>query len=709
MNATLEPQQTERPSLDPLFRPASIAVVGASPDLQKPGGRVLAFLRKFGFGGELYAINPKYDEIDGVPCFASLDAAPSGIDLIVLLVPASDVAGAIRAAAARGTRAAIVCSSGFSEAGADGAALEAELTRTAAETGVAVLGPNSLGLLDLNGSLAATFSTSLQLDVAPAIGPVALISQSGAMGAAIFGLAQSEGVPVGTFVSTGNEAALGFADYVRYLADSSDLRVILGYIEGVRDGRRLVEAARYARDRGKVVAVLKAGRTDAGASAARSHTGALTGSAAVYDAAFRRAGILEARSPRELLDIAIAFVGGRTSVGDGVGIVSMSGGAGAIMSDRVAERGLNVTTLASETVTRLRDVLPAFTTIGNPVDYGGIYTDSDKIERASRIVLADPQVHALLFFIGLSPLMLGDLDVRLERLLSETDRPIVAAWLGGPPDGVATLRRCGIPAYEDPIRAADAIAALRGGSEPLRPEPEPEKRREPAWPAAAEGELNERETKRLLASYGIPVVDEALARTPEEAAELAERFGGRVAVKVEADGLLHKSDSGAVRLGVSTSDAPNAFLEVVAAARAAGAAVVHGAVVQPMARTGIELIAGLKHDPQFGPVVVVGLGGVASEAIRDVIVELAPLTHAHARAMLERLRGAALLGAFRGSKPRDVDAVAELLVALGRLGADAGARLSELDCNPVVVYPDGEGCIVLDAVAVLSEEENAHT
>lgn len=694
-------------SIDALFNPASVAVVGASPDIGKPGGRAIAFLRQFGYTGDLYAINPKYDDIDGVPCFPSLDAAPAGIDLVVLLVGAADVAAHIRQAAAHGSRAAIVCSSGFAEMGLEGVEREQDLANAIRETGMAVVGPNSLGLVHLNGNLAATFSTSLQLDLVPSSGPIALVSQSGAMGAAIFALAQSEGVKVGTFVSTGNETGLSFADYVRYLSDSPDVSVILGYIEGVRDGRQLVQAAQYARERGKVVAVLKAGRTDEGARAAMSHTGALTGSAAVYEAAFRRAGIVPVISPRELLDVAIAFGGGRIPAGDGVGIASMSGGAGAIMSDRLSEHGLRLTDFAAETREALHEVLPAFTRVGNPVDYGGVYTDADAIEQATRAVVADPGVNTLVFFIGLSPLMLGNLDARLESIRADTDKPIVAAWLAGPPTGVAELRRRGIPAYEDPIRAADAVAALFHGSRPLPPEPEDDALTPSESLAAAHGLLGERETKQLLASYGIPVVEEALAETPEQAAELARRFGGSVAIKGEADGLLHKSDSGAVRLGVTPDEAPAAFAEVVAAAKAVGAGTVRGAVIQPMAARGLELLAGVKHDPQFGPVVAIGLGGVTSEALEDVVVELAPLTRGHALSMLERLRAAALLGPFRGAEPRDVGSVADMLVALGRLAVDAGGRLRELDCNPVVVYAEGEGCLVLDAVAVFEEKENA--
>ncbi len=700
-------------SLEPLFRPASVAVVGATPDVLKPGGRCLQFLRQFGFAGELYAINPKYDEIAGVACFPDLESAPPCIDLVVLILPAPAIPAMLRRAAARGTRAAIVCSSGFSETGAQGAKLERELVAAAREGGLAVLGPNSLGLLDMNANLAATFSTVLQSDFIPAPGPIALVSQSGAMGAAIYGLAQMEGVGVGTFVSTGNEALLGLADYVRYLADRPDNRVILGYVEGVRDGAGLVAAGRYARARGKTVILLKAGVTEAGARAARSHTGALAGSAAVYEAAFRRAGILAARSPRELLDFGVACGAERLPAGPGVGIASMSGGAGTIISDRLIQLGMDVPDLVDGTRGALRALMPGFSAVGNPVDYGGVYTDPDRIEALARALAADPRVDTLLCFIGLSPLMLGVLDDRLERIRRDLRKPVVAAWLAGPPDAVRSLRARGIPAYEDPIRAAEAVAMMHAAARPLS---QPTGSRTPtqcaggryaARPILAdlahtpEGVVSERETQGLLAAYGLPVVAVELARSRDEADRLARRFGGRVAIKAEADDLTHKSDIGAVALDVVPARAAEVFDRVVQAASAAAKAV-RGAIISPMAPPGgLELIAGVKRDPQFGPVVAVGLGGVVSEALNDVSLELAPLTHDDALAMLGRLRGRALLGPFRGARARDVSAMADVLVALGQLSLDAGPSLLELDCNPVVVYQEGDGCLVLDAVAVI--------
>jgi acyl-CoA synthetase (NDP forming) len=702
-------------SLKPLFRPNAVAVVGATPDLAKPGGRCLRFLREFGFAGDLYAINPKYEQIDDVPCFPEIEAAPPGIDLVILILPAPAVPAMLRRAAACGTRAAIVCSAGFSEAGREGAALEQELIRAARATGLAVLGPNSLGLLDMNGSLAATFSTVLQADFEPAPGPIALVSQSGAMGAAIYGLAQMEGVGVGTFVSTGNEAVLGLADYIRYFAESPDTRVILGYLEGIGDGLNLVAAARYARERGKIVAVLKAGLTEAGARAAKSHTGALAGSAAVFEAAFRRAGILTARSPRELLDIGVACSSDRLPSGVRVGIATMSGGAGAITSDRLAQLGMEVSSLSDETESAMRQLMPGFAAIGNPVDYGGIYTDPDRIESVVRTLAADPNIDSLLCFIGLSPLMLGVLDDRLERIRRDIAKPVVATWLAGPPSGVRSLRERGIPAYEDPIRTADALANMYAAARPLPVEPD--RVRSVLAPAVAEllqggrEVLGERVTKRLLAAYGVPVIEEWLAKTADEADAIARRLGTSVAIKAEADGLLHKSDVGAVALDVDPARVGEAFDRVVAAARQAASGAVHGAIVAPMAPPGgLELLVGVKRDQQFGPVVALGLGGITSEALADVTLELAPLTKAHARAMCERLRGRSLLHAFRGAPERDLEALVDLLVAVGQLAVEVGPRLAELDCNPVVVYPKGEGCLVLDAAAVLAiPEEDGET
>ena len=689
--------------------------MGASDDLAKPGGRCLAFLQRFGFPGPIYPVNPRYDALLGLACSKAITALPGRADLVVLIVPAALVAGYLRDAAAQGARAAIVCSSGFAEAGPDGVALQEELVAAARETGLAVLGPNCLGLLDLHHALAATFTTGLITETPVQPGPIAFLSQSGAMGAALFTLAQADGIGFGKFISSGNEAVLDFADFLDYLADDADVSLLLGYIEGIGRGRRFVAAARRARAAGKAVAVLKVGQSDAGVRAARSHTGALVGSAHVYDAAFRRAGVLAVSDLRTLLDIAVALPGQAHPRGPRVGIVSMSGGAGVMIADRCSAGGLVVAPLAEATGAALRLVLPAYAGIGNPVDYGAIYGDRDAIEATVAAVAADPGVDLVVVFIGLSGNLADDIEHRLARVKVRAGKPLFVAWLGGPREGIARLRGLGVPAFDDPGRAVDAAAQLvRAGvalpdcGAPEHPEPSP---RGTALQAALRGfrargqtVLTERDLKPLLAGYGVPVVEEIAVASARGAEAAARRLARPVAIKADAPDLVHKSDAGAVRLHVSAEDAARAYEEVTAnAARVVGIAGVRGAVVQPMAPTGVEMLAGLRLDPQFGPTVTVGLGGVASEALGDVVTELAPIDRGIARDMLGRLRGAKLLGAFRGAPARDVDALADVLVALAAFGMDAGPLLLELDINPVITLAAGQGCVAVDAVGILAE------
>ncbi len=702
--------------LGALFNPASIALVGASPDLSKPGGRCLAFLQKFGYAGRIYPINPRYQAIGALTCYADLSALASPVDLVVLLVPANAVSQYVSDAAAAGARAAIVCSSGFAEAGAEGVRLQQDLIDCADRNSMVVLGPNCLGLIDLHHGLVASFSTALESDLPLVAGPIALVSQSGAMGIAVFTLAQAEGVAVGKFISTGNEAVLDFTDFLEHLADDPQVTLILGYIEGVRDGRRFVTAARRARAAGKRVAVLKVGQSDAGLRAALSHTGALAGAARVYEAAFRRSGVRTVQDVRSLLDIAVAVPGQRPVAGCGVGIVNMSGGAGVMMADACSRHRLEVRRLSEATVLALSKVLPPFVGMTNPVDYGPIYTDPDAIQRCVELVANDPAIHQVLVFIGLSPALAGVIEERLAAVQERSGKPVIVAWLGGPVAGVRRLRELGVAVFDEPARAVAAAAHLLFFN---REPPGPEAPVEPACSAlapatreflrrhAADGRtgLSEREVKLLVADYDIPVGAEVLATSADEALAAARRFNVPLAVKALSPELLHKSDAGAVRLNIAPAQVAAAFRAVIdAASSVVGAQRVHGALIQPMAGRGIEMLAGVRHDAQFGATVTVGMGGVASEVWDDAATELAPLDMALARSMIARLRVAPLLGAFRGAPAHDVDALADLLVRLGRLAIDAGAALAELDLNPVIVHAAGRGCTVVDAAALLGHD-----
>lgn len=698
-----------------LFSPASVAVLGATPDVGKPGGRCLAFLKKFGFRGNIYPINAKYREIDGLPCYPDLLSLPTPAELAILLVPAPAVAEYLRVAGKAGVKAAVICTSGFAEAGAPGQLLQDDLAQAAREAGIAVLGPNCIGLVDLHSGLTATFTTALEGEFSATAGPVAFVSQSGAMGAAVFTIAQNDGVALGKFISTGNEAVLDFTDFLEHLSGDADVSLILGYVEGLRDGRRFVAAARRAREAGKTVALLKVGKSDAGMQAAKSHTGALSGSAQMYEAAFRRAGVIGVDQVRTLLDMAVALPGQPRVQGRRVGIVSMSGGAGVMMADACVAGGLDVAPLTEDTQAALAKVLPVFAGKANPVDYGPVYGDHQAIEDCLALTAADPNVDMLLVFIGLSPGLAGVIDPRLVKVSQRYRKPLILAWMGGPAKGIASLRAAGIPSFDDPGRAVDMAIQLYRASLPLPPAlpapdaggPQAGSTRRVLREVLAQGRnsLSEREVKTLLAGYGIPFVPEVLATSEAEADAAAQRFGQPLAIKAESPQLLHKSDAGAVRLRVAPADAARAFREVVdAAAKAVGREQVRGALIQHMARPGLEILAGLRFDPQFGPGITVGLGGVTSEVLADVVTELAPVDEASARAMLARLRSAPLLGAFRGAPARDSDALVAVLVALGRFAMDAGELLAELDLNPVIVHDAGQGCTVVDGAAVLGAD-----
>jgi acyl-CoA synthetase (NDP forming) len=695
-------------AMDALFSPRSIAVLGASPDEGKPGGRCVAYLRRFGFEGEVLPINPRYEEIGGLPCYPDVDALPGPPDLLLVVIAAERVPAVVARAGELGTRAAVILSSGFGESGEEGLALERSLVEIAETYEMALLGPNCLGYVDLEAGTCATFSAALQLGVELQPGPIGFVSQSGAMGAAIFGLAQRGQIGLGLFASTGNEAALEFPAVLSHFAHDRRLTTLAGYMEGTRDGRSFVASAREAREAGKEVVLLKVGTTDVGRRAARSHTGAMAGAAEAWEAAFRRAGAIRAGGPEDLLDKSIALsCSPARPRGPRVGIVSMSGGAAVLMSDHAAQIGLTVSGLDAATKDRLGEFLPHFAAIDNPVDYGGIYGDPNAIAATVGAVADSGEVDMTIVFIGLSHGLAGKIESRLAEVARSSGKPLIAAWLGGLDESIAALRRSGVPAYSDPIRAVDAAGTLLEASLPLPADPPaptlaPEVATEIA--ALGHGPISERAGKRLLSLVGVPIPAERLATDRAEAEAAAIEIGGRLAIKAEAADLVHKSDAGAVALDVAPTEAGAAFERVVLAARAAGATPT-GALIAAMAPTGgLEMLVGCRWDPQFGPLVLVGAGGVTSESDPDVVVELAPVDRPTAVRMIRSLRLRARLDEFRGEPPRDVDALAEIVVAVGDLAAGAGPSLQELDLNPVTMYERGQGCLVLDAAAILEEK-----
>lgn len=695
--------------MEALFSPRSVAIVGASEDLSKAGGRCVDHLQEFGFAGDIYPINPRRNSIRGLAAYSDLTLVPGDIDLVLVLVPAEAAVAAMRTAADLGVPAAIVCSSGFAESGAQGRRLQDELAGIARAAGMAVVGPNSLGLLRASNGLAATFTTGLAGTEELGGGSTAFVSQSGALGAAIFAMARAQGVGVGCFVSTGNEAVLSFVDIVEELLSRDDVSTVLGYVEGLSDGRRFVDLAQKARAAGKDIALLKVGASEAGRRAARSHTGALTGRAESYEAAFRRAGVLRARDPRELLSLGAALSCPRRPKGPKVGIVSMSGGAGVMIADACAAVGLEVAALGDQTRARLGEVLPDFADIGNPLDFGPVYVDPVAIEQCVGHVANDPDIDLVLLFIGLSPALVGQIEDRVADVQQDSAKPVLVAWLGGPVEGMVSLRSRGVPAFDGPLDAVECARQLLE-SQLYEPAPltEPSRPGRDGRATVAEHRrrgrllLGEEDVKQVLRSYGVPSCPGTVVTCAEQAAVAAQRCQGRTAVKAMASDLFHKSDVGAVRLGVDQGCAAEAYRSVTAAASAALGREVTEAVVQSMANDGLDVLVGISLDEQFGPLVTLGLGGVTVEVLRDVVSDLVPLARPDAHRMLRRLRSAGLFEQFRGSPARDVEALVDLLLAVSDFAMDTEGLVEELDLNPVRVFAVGNGCLVLDAAASLT-------
>jgi acetyltransferase len=699
-------------ALERLFRPRAIAIIGASEDFSKINGRPLKFLLDKGYPGRIFPVNPKYATLAGLPCYPSVAAIPEPVDLAIVAVPARAVPDAVADCVARQVAAAVVFSSGFGEMGDEGRRLEAQVVEAARRGGLRLLGPNTVGFMNTFDHVMATFSQAGDGPTPP--GPAAFLTQSGAFGTAMVGLGRRHGLAFGYFVNSGNEADLTFAELLGWIVDDPQVRVLAGYIEGLRDGRRLLAVADRALEAGKPLVIAKVGRSAAGARAAVSHTGALAGQDRVYADVFRQKGILRPRDEEGLLDLVSAFALAPLPAGPGLGLVTHSGGAGVLMADRAEELGLAVPELHAETQAALRQVVPAFGAVRNPVDITAQFIAEPALLRAAlETVLADPGIDAAIFYLGLMERHADQVVANLRAVREQTAKPLLVAWVAAPEAAQVALRASGICVLPTATRAVDAVHGLAQFAAARR-------RRlaraaDPASPPTAAGAIERaRRTAEatgstilgtpqafeLLAAYGVRVPRARLVTSPDEAAAAVEALGGPAALKIESPAIAHKTEADAIRLGVrDAAGARRAFEEIVTSARRhAPAAPIHGVLVQEMVPGGVEVALGFHRDAQFGPVVMVGLGGVLVEVLQDVAFGAAPLTRDEAEEMVRGLRGVRALAAFRGRPPADQDALVDALLAVSRLAADGEDTLAELDVNPLLVLPRGRGAIAVDAL-----------
>lgn len=700
-----------RAAVATLLNPRSVAVVGASEDTGKFGGRALHLLLRHHFAGQIYPVNPNRAELRGLPAYPSVSAIPAAPEVAVLAIPRRHMRRAIEECAVSGVQAAIVITAQFAETGEDGARDERELVQIAQAAGMRLLGPNCLGLFSPANGVVLTTSPALDIDALPA-GAVAMISQSGALMATIFDRANALGLAFSHCVSVGNQADLEAGDIVDYLITDPHTQVICSYVEGFKRPERVAQLARAAHTAGKPWLMVKAGRTAAGERAALSHTASLAGSYAVLDALARDEGIVLMDDPDAMILAAAAMARFACPPVRRLAIVTTSGGGGAIAADRLTDAGIELARFAPQTAAAL-DPLYMPGQAGNPVDLGGRREGEALGVAAATIaaVAADPQVDALLCAISTAPAIPQTTADLADAALAAGKPFLFYMWPATAADGGRRELLVRNVPFSD--RLDDAIRALRAwvtwsSAQPQAPEPRPvgidAERAAALLATLPPGPVGEQDAKALLAAYGIPVNAGEIVPTPDAALAAAERLGYPLALKLAQPNVIHKTDAGVVALGIENGAALLDAWQAIATnlARYQERAAVEAMLVQQMATGAAEVIVGARLDPQFGPVVLVGAGGVLVEVLHDVQLGLAPLGPAAAEALLRRLRFWPVLAGVRGRPALDIAAVADVVSRVSWLISEHRPRLTELDLNPLLVR--AAGVTAVDARAVLAEK-----
>lgn len=689
--------------LEGFFKPRSVAVLGAAREEGKVGHIVFDNLLAGGFAGPVYPVNPKAAEIHGHTTFPTLSAIPQPPDLAVIVVPAVAVPAAVRECGELGISAAIVISAGFKESGPEGGVRERELIEVARENGVRILGPNCLGLISSEASLNASFAVGM-----PPPGTISFMSQSGALGTAILDWARGKGIGLANFISLGNKADLDETDLIRAWRDEPGTNVVVAYLESVSRGREFVEAASHLVS-AKPLLALKSGTSDAGARAVSSHTGSLAGSSTAYDAAFAKAGIVAAGGVQELFDLALGFATQPLPTTRGVAILTNAGGPAVMATDACERESVSVASLDMRTIDRLRDALPPAAALYNPVDVLGD-AGADRYAAAAEALAADDDVGALI--VILTPQAMTDAVGTAEvmvRVARDSGKTVLGCFMGDPSVEAAraVLRDGGIPDYAFPERAVATLAAMqryrdhlalpKEGDTPVRGDGATVREVLSSVPHGRPAFVADEAASRVVAAYGVAVPAGGVAGDLEHARGIARDVGYPVVLKIASPDILHKSDIGGIVLGVADQAAlDDAYEEILARTRRhMPDAVVRGIQVQRMAPPGREVILGVNRDPQFGPLLMFGLGGVYVEVLRDVTFRLCPVTAEEARRMITEIRGFGLLRGVRGEPPADVDAIADAIVRISALAVDF-PEIAELDVNPLMVLPRGQGAIAAD-------------
>ncbi|WP_434033845.1 acetate--CoA ligase family protein [Cupriavidus sp. a3] len=689
-----------------LVTPRSVAVIGASADPAKTAGRPVSYLRKHGFSGAIYPVNPKVESIDGLRCYPDIASLPEVPDVGIVLLGAERAHLAVRDLAARGAGAAIVLASGYTETGAEGARRQAELIDAAGS--MRLLGPNTIGLVNLTDNIPLSASGALEMDQFPA-GSIGVVSQSGGILGALLSRAAARGIGLSKLVSTSNEVDLDLADFIDYLADDEATRVIALYVESVRNPETFRRAALKAARAGKPVVAFKIGRSESGARAAVSHTGALAGADRMYDALFEQVGVIRAQTFSDLLDMPAALAAGRKLTGNRVAILTSTGGAGTLVSDSLGVAGFETPAPDEATATKLRALQKGDHAAldRNPIDVTLAGLQPDLLRAAIRILLESPSYDAVAVIVGSSSLAMPDLMANAIRdCLPDSDKPVIAYVSPHAPEVASLLNRRGVPAFSAPEACTVAIdAMLRAGKLRAVDEAGTPTLPLPDLGAYGTGSIDEAAAQTLFAGFGVPVAKEVVVADGVEATAAAQGFSGNVVLKILSAEITHKSDVGGVAVNVPPAEVASRLARMASDVQSATGIAPQRFLVQEMVKGGVEVILGMHRDA-LGTAILLGMGGVTAELFGDTTLRLLPgeggLTRDAALAMIGRLKTAPLLQGFRGRPKADVDALAEAIVAFSRMVATLGDRLVEAEINPVFVLPEGQGVVAADGVAVLA-------
>jgi acetyltransferase len=701
--------------LDTFFAPESIALIGASRDSEKIPGRLLSMLRKNEFPGKLYPVNPNYGDIDGLTCYPSIAAVGQPIDLAIVMIPARAVLAALRECAAVGVRNAVIISSGFAEEGGDSAAMQDAIADLANTTGMRISGPNAEGFYSEAQRVAATFSPTV--DVKPdaprliaTTRRIGIVAQSGGIGFAIYHRARALGIALSYVVSTGNESDLGAGEFLDYMVQDSSTDVILLFIEGIRDVGKFLAAARRAAEAGKAVIVAKVGRSGAGERAAASHTASMAGWSAAYDAVFAKYGFIVSNDLDEAVTIAAVLTTNPMPKGDRVAVLTVSGGAGIWGADTVSMQGLQVPELSASIQAEIRALIPSYGSARNPIDVTAQGVHSGGLQKSIDLLSVSDEVDAVLVVLSLSSdSRMPFKQSELKPVISAQNKPIVFYSYTLPSQFArAELAASGVVVLSGLTHVGVAMRHMvqRAKFRLAPPVEVPASAQRDVSAYLQSATLSEADSKSLLRDSGIALPDEVLVTEKSGLDAAIARVGLPLVMKIQSRDIPHKSEVGGVRVNIATKGEAFAAYQMLLdnAHRHRPNAAIQGVLVGPMAKKGVEIIVGTMLDATFGPMVMVGLGGITTELFRDVVYRPAPVSAAEATAMLAELKAAPLLSGFRGAAKSDIPALSQLIFQISLLAARYREQISEIELNPVLVHPEGQGASIVDALVVPKKE-----